>query len=118
MSCTRAAPAPWSARPPPPAPRWSRPRGVPFRPGAPVIGCWYRICTARRTPMKSHKSAKRIELAVLGTVAIFVVLVVGTLVVRSRLARVEPLGPELTGADLRIKQAGIEEVTQGVRWRL
>ena len=68
--------------------------------------------------MKSRKSAKRIERAILGTVAIFVVLVVGTLVVRSRLARVEPLGPEVTGADLQIKQAEIEEVTQGVRWRL
>ena len=68
--------------------------------------------------MKSNKSAKRAARAILGIVAAFVLVVAGTLVVKSRLARVEPTGPEVTRADLRIKEAEIEEVTQGVRWRL
>jgi len=68
--------------------------------------------------LKSGKSAKRIERVIVGIVALFVVVVVGTLVVRSRLARVETEVPEATGADLRVKQAQIEEVTEGVRWRL
>ena len=68
--------------------------------------------------MKSTKSAKRVERAILGIVAVFVLVVATTLVVRSRMARVEPTGPEVTGAALRIKKAEIEEETHGVRWRL
>lgn len=57
----------------------------------------------------------RVLLAVVG---IFVVLVAGTLVVRSRAARVESADPSPSSADLRIKEVDLEEVTKGVRWRL
>src|SRR5882672_8521373 len=56
--------------------------------------------------------------AILVAVAVFVVAVATTLVVRSRTARVESLGPAPSTADLRIKEVDLEEVTKGVRWRL
>ena len=56
--------------------------------------------------------------AILVIVAVFVVAVGITLVVRKRTAHVEPLGPALSSADLRIKDVDLEEVTNGVRWRL
>ena len=56
--------------------------------------------------------------AILVIVAVFVVAVGITLVVRKRTARVESLGPALASADLRIKDVDLEEVTNGVRWRL
>src|SRR5947207_3470917 len=56
--------------------------------------------------------------AILVIVAVFVVAVTATLVIRSRTARVEPIGPALSTADLRIKEVDLEEVTKGVRWRL
>ncbi len=56
--------------------------------------------------------------AILVVVAVFVVAVTATLVVRSRTARVESAGPPPTTADLRIKEVDLEEVTKGVRWRL
>jgi LPS export ABC transporter protein LptC len=56
--------------------------------------------------------------AILVAVAVFVLAVGATLVVRARSARVEALGPALTAADLRIKEVDLEEVTKGVRWRL
>jgi len=56
--------------------------------------------------------------AILVIVAVFVVAVSITLVVRSRTARVESLGPAPSSADLRIKDVDLEEVTNGVRWRL
>src|SRR3989441_12374397 len=56
--------------------------------------------------------------AILVIVAGFVVAVSITLVVRSRTARVESLGPAPSSADLRIKDVDLEEVTNGVRWRL
>jgi LPS export ABC transporter protein LptC len=55
---------------------------------------------------------------ILAVVAVFVVVVTGTLVVKSRTARVEPVGPSPTNADLQIKQVDLEEEAQGVRWRL
>jgi len=51
-------------------------------------------------------------------VAVFVVAVGITLVVRKRTAGVESLGPALSSADLRIKDVDLEEVTNGVRWLL
>ena len=56
--------------------------------------------------------------AILVIVAVFVVAVGITLVVRKRTAGVESLGPALSSADLRIKDVDLEEVTNGVRWRL
>jgi len=56
--------------------------------------------------------------AILVIVAAFVVAVGITLVVRTRTARVESLGPAPSSADLRIKDVDLEEVTNGVRWRL
>lgn len=68
--------------------------------------------------MKSRKSAKGMAHAVLAVVAIFVLGVAATLVVNARLARVETPGPAASSADLRIKEAQIEEEAHGVRWRL
>ena len=56
--------------------------------------------------------------AILVIVAVFVVAVSITLVVRSRTARVESLRPAPSTADLRIKDVYLEEVTNGVRWQL
>ena len=56
---------------------------------------------------------------ILAVVAVFVVVVTTTLVVRSRSASVEPLsGPAPSTADLQIKHVDLEEEAQGVRWRL
>ena len=56
--------------------------------------------------------------ALLIVVAAFVFAVGTTLVVRSWTARVESAGPEVSTADLRIKDVDLEEVTKGVRWQL
>ena len=56
---------------------------------------------------------------ILAVVAVFVIVVTATLVIRSRSAPVEPMaGPAPTTADLQIKQVDLEEEAQGVRWRL
>jgi LPS export ABC transporter protein LptC len=55
---------------------------------------------------------------ILAVVAVFVVAVTVTLVVRSRAARVESLGPSPSKADLQIKHVDLEEEAKGVRWRL
>jgi LPS export ABC transporter protein LptC len=51
-------------------------------------------------------------------VVVFVVAVAVMLVVRSRSARVESVGPASSTADLQIKEVDLEEETKGVRWRL
>ena len=72
--------------------------------------------------MKPRKSAawdvRRVASAILAVVVLFVVGVVATLAVRSRVARVESTGPAASSADLRIKEAELEEESGGVRWRL
>lgn len=72
--------------------------------------------------MKSRKSemrdVRRLAGAILAVVALFVVVVTITLVMRSRAARVESGGPATASADLRIKEAELEEQSGGVRWRL
>lgn len=55
---------------------------------------------------------------ILVVVGLFVLVVAGTLVARSRTARVEPVEPAASRADLVIKEVQIEEETDGVRWRL
>ena len=61
---------------------------------------------------------RKITHGILIGVAAFVLLIAGTLVVRSRSARVESLGPAATGADLHIKEVDLEEESRGIRWRL
>jgi len=72
--------------------------------------------------MKSRKSGvwdvQRLAGAILAVVALFVVVVAGTLIVKSRAVRVESPGPAASGADFRIKEAEVEEESGGVRWRL
>jgi LPS export ABC transporter protein LptC len=55
---------------------------------------------------------------ILGIVAVFVIAIGTTLVVRTRTARVESQEPASASADLRVKEVDLEEVTKGVRWRL
>ena len=56
---------------------------------------------------------------ILAVVAVFVVVVTATLVVKSRSASVEPSGgPAPSKADLQIKHVDLEEEAKGVRWRL
>src|SRR5258705_11622544 len=64
--------------------------------------------------MKRHRLAS----GILGIVGAFVLLVACTLIAKSRTVPVEPVGPAVSSADLRIKEAKIEEDTGGVRWRL
>ena len=56
--------------------------------------------------------------AILGMVVVFIFAVAGTLIAKSRVPPSEPVGTVASSADLRIKEAQIEEVTAGVRWRL
>lgn len=55
---------------------------------------------------------------ILAVVVVFVIAVAGVLVVRSRSARVESVGPSPSSADLQIKEVDLEEDSKGVRWRL
>jgi len=64
--------------------------------------------------MKRH----RLATGILGIVGAFVLLVACTLIAKSRTATVESVEPAASSADLRIKEAKIEEDTGGVRWRL
>jgi len=56
--------------------------------------------------------------AILGMVVVFIFAVAGTLIAKSRVPPSEAPGTVASSADLRIKEAQIEEVTAGVRWRL
>jgi len=51
-------------------------------------------------------------------VFVFILAVAGTLIAKSRVPPAETAGSVASSADLRIKEAQIEEVTGGVRWRL
>jgi len=62
--------------------------------------------------------AKSMAGAILGVVALFVFLVAGTLIAKSRTAPVESAGAAASSADLRIKDAQIDEESGGVRWQL
>jgi LPS export ABC transporter protein LptC len=55
---------------------------------------------------------------ILGMVVVFIFAVAGTLIAKSRVPPSEAPGTVASSADLRIKEAQIEEVTAGVRWRL
>src|SRR5437899_8905269 len=56
--------------------------------------------------------------AILGMVLVFVLAVAGTLIAKSRIPPAESTGAVAASADLRIKEANIEEETGGVRWKL
>jgi LPS export ABC transporter protein LptC len=62
--------------------------------------------------------ARRVAAVILVLVALFVLLVAGTLIAKSRTASLESTGPVTSNADLEIKEAQIEEESGGVRWRL
>lgn len=59
---------------------------------------------------------QRLATGILVFVGLFVVLLAGTLVVRSRGSRTDSSGPAVSGADLRIKEVQLEEQSDGVRW--
>ena len=61
---------------------------------------------------------QRLASRLLIVVAVFVLVVTGVLIWRSRAARVESIGPVLSKADLSIKEIQLEEESGGVRWRL
>jgi LPS export ABC transporter protein LptC len=61
---------------------------------------------------------QRLSIGILIAVGVFVVLVAGTLVMRSRSTPVEATGPAVSKADYRIKEVRLEEETGKVRWRL
>ncbi len=60
----------------------------------------------------------RLARRILMVVALFVLLVAGVLVAKSRTARTESVGPSLTNADLAVKELHLEEESGGVRWQL
>src|SRR5207244_8360458 len=60
---------------------------------------------------------RRISLGILAAVGLFVVVVTGTLVLKARSARVEPVEPP-SKADFRIKEVQLEEESGNVRWKL
>ena len=61
---------------------------------------------------------QRLARGILVFVVLFVVLVTGTLVVRSRGGRAESNDLALSNADLRIKEVQLEEQSDDVRWQL
>jgi LPS export ABC transporter protein LptC len=61
---------------------------------------------------------QRLARGILVFVVLFVVLVAGTLVVRSRGGHAESTGPAVSNADLHIKEVQLEEQSDGVRWQL
>jgi len=60
----------------------------------------------------------RLARAILVGVALFVLVVAGTLIAKSRSAKVESLGPTPARADLRMKEIQLAEDSGSVRWRL
>ena len=60
---------------------------------------------------------RRISFGILAAVGLFVVVVTGTLVLKARSARVEPVEPP-SKADFRIKEVQLEEESGNVRWKL
>jgi LPS export ABC transporter protein LptC len=61
---------------------------------------------------------QRLSLGILAIVAVFVVLVAGTLIVKSRSIRPELEEPPTSKADFRIREVRLEEEGGPVRWRL
>jgi LPS export ABC transporter protein LptC len=61
---------------------------------------------------------QRLATRILIVVGAFVLLVTGTLIVRTRAVRVESVGANPSNADLSIKEVQLEEDSDGVRWQL
>lgn len=68
--------------------------------------------------MQSPVKMKNLSRGILVAVALFVLLLAGTLFARSRTVIEERFHPEPTRADLSIKEVDLEEEGRGVRWRL
>ena len=62
-----------------------------------------------------QRLASRILIVVVG---VFVVVIAGMLIARTRTARVESVGANPSKADLSIKEVQLEEDSGGVRWQL
>src|SRR5215510_15813680 len=94
--------------------------GVSAFPRPEYVIAWYRNCIPVRLPFRIDKAMRtRFAAAtILGMVLIFILAVAGTLIAKSRIPPTEPAGSVASSADLRIKEAQIEEVSGGVRWRL
>lgn len=61
---------------------------------------------------------RRLATRILTVVAVFVLLVTGVLIAKSKTARKESVGPARSQADLSIKELQLEEESGGVRWHL
>lgn len=61
---------------------------------------------------------QRLASRILIVVTVFVLVIAGILIVRSRAVRVESVGASPSKADLSIKEVQIEEDSGGVRWQL
>ena len=61
---------------------------------------------------------QRLASRILIVVGVFVLVVAGMLISRSRAVRVESVGPSSSKADLSIKEVQLEEESGGVRWQL
>jgi LPS export ABC transporter protein LptC len=61
---------------------------------------------------------QRLASRILIVVAVFVLVVAGVLIARTRAARVESVGTNPSKADLSIKEVQLEEDSGGVRWQL
>ena len=61
---------------------------------------------------------QRIASRILIVVAVFVVVVTGILIARTRAVRVESVGANPSTADLSIKEVQLQEDSGGVRWQL
>lgn len=61
---------------------------------------------------------RRLASHILIVVVVFIVVVTGILISKSRAVRVETIGPSVSKADLSIKAVELEEESGGVRWQL
>jgi LPS export ABC transporter protein LptC len=61
---------------------------------------------------------RRLATQILVVVGVFVLVVAGVLISRTRTVRVESLGSGSSKADFRIKEVQLEEESGGVRWQL
>ncbi len=61
---------------------------------------------------------RKLPLAILACVALFLAVVVGVLMTRSRGPSAQPVEPTSTGADYRIKEVHLQEEGRDARWQL
>src|SRR5262245_43958475 len=92
-------------------------RGVSAFCGPEYVVAWYRNCILARLPFRIDRAmrTRAAAAAILGMVIVFVLAVAGTLIAKSRVPPTEATGTITSSADLRLKEAHIEEETAGVR---